>query len=131
MIRSMIEPKWKCERCSREYDLEEGEGWVTLVEEDYINEESKLTPLVPFDAVCYECADELLAITAKCNKFCLTCDAVTLWGLSIKDCLKFQVKFDQITLPSPTPPSKGNLEKTKQASKFFERHNLVSGGPNG
>jgi len=41
------------------------------------------------------------------------------------------VKFDQLTLPSPTPLSKGNLEKAKQVSKIFERLNLFNGGPYG
>ena len=29
----MNESKWICERCGREYDLEEGKGWITLAED--------------------------------------------------------------------------------------------------
>jgi len=28
----MDESKWVCERCGREYDLEIGDGWITLAE---------------------------------------------------------------------------------------------------
>ena len=90
----MEESKWVCERCGKEYDLEEGEGWVILVEEEPSPQDGKLTPLVPYERVCYNCADELYAIMEKCNKDCLNCEVTTIWGLSIRDCLKFQLKFD-------------------------------------
>jgi len=51
----MDESKWICERCRREYDLEEGEGWVTLAED--LETIGKLTSQEPYDCVCYECED--------------------------------------------------------------------------
>jgi len=69
----MEESKWVCERCGKEYDLEKGEGWVILVEEEPLPQDGKLTPLVPYESVCYKCADELYAIMEKCNKDCLNC----------------------------------------------------------
>jgi len=55
----MNELKWICERCGREFDLEMGEGWIALAEEIPSPEDGKLTPLEPYEKVCYECADEL------------------------------------------------------------------------
>lgn len=59
----MNESKWICERCGREYDLEEGEGGITLAEDQETI--GKLTLQEPYEWVCYECADELLAIVLK------------------------------------------------------------------
>jgi hypothetical protein len=108
----MNESKWICERCEREYDLEEGEGWVTLVEEE--DPLGKITLQEPYDCVCYECADELLAIVEKCDKQCYNCEATMVWGLSIMDCLKFQLKFELIELPQQQPPKKDSLEEAQE-----------------
>jgi hypothetical protein len=97
----MNESVWVCERCGKEYDLEMGEGWVVLTEEIPSPEHGKLSPIESFEAVCYECADELLAVVEKCNKDCLHCEATQVWGLSINDCVRFQFKFD---LLQPAPP---------------------------
>ena len=110
----MNETKWVCERCGKEFDLEYGEGWVTLVEEELSPQDGKLTPLVPYERVCYECADELYAIVEKCNKDCLNCEVTTIWGLSIKDCLKFQLKFGLIEHPHSPSQMENNLSDIKR-----------------
>jgi len=106
----MEESKWICERCGKEYDLEEGEGWVILVEEEPLPQDGKLTPLVPYESVCYKCADELYAIMEKCDKDCLNCEVTTIWGLSIRDCLKLQLKFDLIDYQSALSSEEVNLD---------------------
>lgn len=85
----MNELRWVCAKCRREFDLEKGEGWVTFTEDEDSYHKGKLTPLVPYEKVCYECADELLAVVEKCDKNCFNCEAAVMWGLSISDCLKF------------------------------------------
>ncbi len=92
---------WVCERCGKESDLEMGDGRLILTEEISLPEHGKLSPIEPREAVCYECADELLAILEKCDKDCLRCGATQTWGLSINDCVGLQFKFD---LLEPTPP---------------------------
>jgi len=114
----MIESNWICERCSKEYDLQKGEGWIRLVEEDYSNEESKITPLIPYETVCYECADELYEIAKNCDKNCFACQATIVWGLSVKDCLKFQLAFDLIELPPPPPPQ-NSIEAARRMFNIF------------
>lgn len=117
----MIELKWVCERCGMEYDIEKGDGWVCLTVEQDSYYRGKLTPLVPHEKVCYECADELLAIVEKCDKQCYMCEATTIWGLSIMDCLKFQLKFDLINLPHKLKPMSGSLEEAKEILRIFDR----------
>ena len=117
----MNESTWVCERCRTQFDLEEGQGWVTLTEEESSYRKGKLTPLVPYEMVCYECADELLAIAEKCDKLCQYCEVTTTWGLSIMDCLKFQLKFDLIALPQGQSPSKGSLEQAREVLSIFDR----------
>jgi len=119
----MDESKWICERCGREYDLEKGEGWVTLVEDQ--NSVGKLTSKEPYDCVCYECADELLAIVKKCDKQCYNCEATMVWGLSIMDCLNFQLKLDLIKLPQQQVSKKNNLETTKENSRILFQKFLI------
>lgn len=48
----MNELKWVCGKCRREFDLEKGEGWVTLTEDEDSYHKGKLTPLVPYEKVC-------------------------------------------------------------------------------
>jgi hypothetical protein len=115
------ENKWICERCGREYDLEEGDGWVTLVDDEYYSRKGKLSPIEPYEKVCYECADELYAIVEECDKDCWNCEATRIWGLSIMDCLRFQLKFELIKLPEPQRPLEGSLEEAKQILKIFDR----------
>jgi len=115
----MNENKWFCERCGNEFDLERGEGWVRLVEEEQSLSDGKLIPDPPFETVCYDCADELHAIVEKCDKECYNCEATMVWGLSIKDCLKFQLKFDLIELPQKVQPPKGSIEEAKQILEIF------------
>lgn len=117
----MNEARWICERCGMEFDLENEESWVTLVEEEPSSKDGKLTPLMPYEKVCYECADELYTIVEKCNKDCLNCEATTIWGLSIKDCLKFQLKFDLLCLPQKQAPMKGSLEEAKEILRIFDK----------
>jgi hypothetical protein len=115
----MNENKWFCERCGNEFDLEAGEGSVTLVDEVQLLADGKLFPVVPFERVCYNCADDLLAIVEKCDKRCHTCEATIVWGLSIKDCLKFQLKFDLIELPQKPQPPKGSIEEARQVLEIL------------
>ena len=115
----MDENKWICERCGNEFDLEAGEGWVTLVEEQQSS--GKLSATVPFDKVCYDCADELYAVVERCDKSCHNCEATMVWGLSITDCLKFQLKFDLIELPQKPQPAKGSIEEARQVLEIFSR----------
>lgn len=117
----MYESKWICERCIREFDLEEGEGWIKLTEDGDSYYEGKLTLLVPYEKVCYDCADELFSIVEKCDKQCQYCEVTTVWGLSIMDCLKFQLKFDLIDLPEEQLPMKGSLEEAKEILRIFDR----------
>lgn len=117
----MIESKWVCERCGREYNLENMEGWITLTEDKDSYWKGKLTPLVPHEQVCYECADELLSLVETCNKDCENCEVTIIWGLSIMDCLKFQLKFDLLTLQQSELPPKDSIEETKEILKVFNR----------
>jgi hypothetical protein len=71
----MEESKWICERCGREYDLEKGDGWITLVEDEESHLMDKLIlSLSHYERVCYECAGELYEIVEKCNRDCLQFD---------------------------------------------------------
>jgi len=117
----MNESKWFCKRCEREFDLERGEGWIFLAgeQDSYFN--GKLSPLEPHEKVCYECADELLAIVEKCDKQCRYCDVTMIWGLSVMDCLKFQLKFDLIEVPQRPQPPKGSVEEAKEILRIFAR----------
>ena len=117
----MNESRWICERCGREFDLENGDGGVTLVDEEISSQDGKLTPLVPYEKVCYECADELLSLVEKCNKECWNCEVTVLWGLSVMDCLKLQLKFELLDLPQRKPPRRGGLEEAKEILTLFNR----------
>jgi hypothetical protein len=118
----MDESRWICERCGREFDLEMGEGWVALAEEIPSPEHGKLAPLEPYETICYECADELYAIVEKCNQDCINCGATVSWGLSIRDCLMFQLKFGLLTLPLPKGkvPVLGALYEPKEVLRVFK-----------
>jgi hypothetical protein len=112
----MNESIWTCERCSKALDLEKGEGSVRLTEDADSYSNGKITPLVPYENICYDCADELFALVEKCDKQCQYCEVTGIWGLSIMDCLKFQAKFNLLELPhekisfaSSTLPLIGNL----------------------
>jgi hypothetical protein len=119
----MEETKWICERCGRQFDLDEGEGWISLAEEIPSPEDGKLTPLEPYERVCYECADELYAIVEKCDQDCISCEATKAWGLSIRDCLQFQLKFGLLNLPRPEGkvPVLGGLYEAKEVLRVFNR----------
>ena len=119
----MNESRWTCERCTREFDLEMGESWIALAEEIPSPEHGKLTPLEPYETVCYECADELYAIVEKCNQDCISCEATMTWGLSIRECLKFQLKFDlfNLSLPEGKLPVFGSLYEAKEVLRVFKR----------
>lgn len=117
----MIESKWICERCERKFDLENGDSWVTLVEEELSPQDGKLTPLEPYERICYKCADKLYAIVEKCNKDCLTCEVIIIWGLSIKDCLNFQLKFNLIDFSHCPSPYKNSLEDTEEILRTLNR----------
>ena len=119
----MNESRWICERCRRQFDLEMGEGWVALAEEIPSSDHGKLTSLEPYEKVCYECADELYAIVEKCNQDCINCGATVTWGLSIRDCLMFQLKFDLLNLPPPEGkvPVLGGLYEPKEVLRVFKR----------
>jgi DNA-directed RNA polymerase subunit RPC12/RpoP len=131
----MNESKWICERCKREYDLENGEGWIRLVADQPSHSDGKLSPLEPYETVCYECSDELLAIVEKCDKQCQYCEVPILWGLSVMDCLKYQLKFDLLDLPERPEPPKGSVEEAKEILRIFsigesrtERHEWQKNG---
>jgi len=115
----MKESRWVCERCEREFDLEENEGWINLTEDEDSYHNGKLTPLVPYEKVCYDCADELLAVVEKCDKNCLDCEAAIIWGLSISDCLKFQLKFEVLELPPVQRPLQGSIEEAREILRIF------------
>lgn len=117
----MDETKWTCARCKKESDLEDGEGWITLVDDEHSYQNGKLTPLAPYETICYECGDEMLCIVEGCDKRCWECEVVAIWGLSIMDCLKFQLKFELINLPQKSQPLKGSLEETKEVLGIFDR----------
>ncbi|MFQ5825677.1 MAG: hypothetical protein ACE5JB_16690 [bacterium] len=91
------------------------------MEDEDSHYEAKFSPLVPNEKVCYDCADELFAIVEKCDKQCQYCEATTIWGLSIMDCLKFQLKFDLLDLPKVQPPKRGSLEEAKEVLRIFDR----------
>ena len=118
----MNESRWICERCKREFDLEMGEGWIVLAEEIPSPEHGKLTPLEPYEAVCYECADELYAIVEKCDQDCVSCEVTMTWGLSIRNCLMFQLKFDLLALPLPEGKVTvlGSLHEPKEVLRVFK-----------
>lgn len=97
----MDESTWICERCGEEYDLEMGEGRVLLAEEMLSPEDDRLSSLEPYGAVCYDCADVLYGLVEKCDRNCLDCEVPKTWGLSVRDCLQFQLKFDLLDLPLP------------------------------
>ena len=115
----MDETRWICERCEKEFDLARGEGWIRLVEDEHSSQMGKLNSLMPYEEVCYSCADELLATVEKCDKECWNCEVTTLWGLSIMECLKFQSKFDLIELPRKQQPAKGSLEEAREILRIF------------
>lgn len=117
----MGENKWVCERCGKEYNLKKGEGWLRLVDEEYYSTRGRLTSIKPYEKVCYKCADELLAVVEGCDKDCWNCKATTIWGLSIMDCLRFQLKFGLIGLPKKQQPLKGSIEEAKEMLQIFER----------
>ncbi len=117
----MNESKWVCARCRKAFDLGEGEGWVTLAGDEDSYYKGKLTPLAPYEEVCYECTDELLAIIERCNGDCGNCDVTVIWGLSIMDCLRFQLKFGLLHLPQKEQPPKGSVEEAKEILRMFER----------
>jgi hypothetical protein len=117
----MSELRWVCENCRRDFDLERGEGWVTLTGDEDSYRKGKLTSLVPYEKVCYECADELLATVEKCDKNCLNCEATVIWGLSINECLKFQIKFGLIELPQRKRPPMGTIEEAREILRIFNR----------
>lgn len=118
----MNESRWTCKRCAREFDLEMGEGWIALAEEIPSPEHCKLSPTEPYETVCYECADELYAIVEKCNQDCTNCEAPKSWGLSIRDCLKFQQKFGFLNLPLPQGqvPVLGSLYEAEDVLRVFK-----------
>jgi hypothetical protein len=66
----VYESKWICEKCVKEFDLENREGWVRLAGDHDSYRKGKPSPLVPYENVCFECADGLLAIVEKCDKPC-------------------------------------------------------------
>jgi hypothetical protein len=105
----MDESKWICERCGRQYDLELGEGWVLLAGEIPSPEDGRLSPLEPYEAVCYDCADVLHGLVEKCDRNCVGCEVPRAWGLSVRDCLQFQLKFGLLDLPLPQPQGKVNF----------------------
>lgn len=115
----MNESKWVCERCGREFDLEYGEGWVNIAPEKPTPQDGKLTPLEPYEKVCYECADELLAVVEKCNMDCLNCEVTSIWGLSIKDCFEFQLMFDVIDYAQIPSPVKDSIQDTKEMLRLL------------
>jgi hypothetical protein len=117
----MNKSKWVCERCGKKYDLENMEGWIILSEDTDSYWKGKLTPLVPYEKVCYECADELLSLMESCNKECSNCEVSILWGLSIMDCLKLQLKFELLDLPQRKPPHRSSLEEAKEILTVFRR----------
>ena len=105
----MDESKWVCERCGRQYDLEMGEGWVLLAPEIPSPDDGILSPSEPYEAVCYECADELQAMVEKCDKNCVECEVPRTWGLSVKNCLQFQMEFGLLELRVPRPRGEVNF----------------------
>jgi hypothetical protein len=115
----MNERWWICERCGRVFDLEQGEGWIELVEDERSSQMGKLNSLMPYEEVCYSCADELSAIMEECNKECWNCEVTTIWGLSIMECLKLQLKFDLIELPQKEEPERGSLEEAREILRIF------------
>ncbi len=112
---------WFCERCGNTFNSEEGEGGVTLTDDINSHYMGKLAPNVPPHRVCYECADDLFDVVKECAKNCLKCEASTKWGLSIGDCLKFQLKFEVIDLPNTERPLKGSIEEAKEILQIFGR----------
>ncbi|GFO95904.1 hypothetical protein ig2599ANME_0086 [groundwater metagenome] len=112
---------WLCERCQKKFDSDEGEGGVILTEDENSYVMGKLNPIVPYHRVCYGCADELLAVVAKCNKNCFNCEATMKCGLSICDCLKFQLRFEVIKLPPPERPFRSSMEEANEIMKIFSR----------
>lgn len=114
----MDQSKWICERCRKGYDAGKGEGWITLLDDETSYYSGKLTSLIPYDKVCYCCADELLAIVENCDKQCDLCEAVIIWGLSIADCLRFQLKFEIIDLQEKEFPE-GSLEEAEKILRTF------------
>lgn len=96
----MMENKWVCERCGKEYDLEEGEGWIRLVEDEEVHwmGRNPSSP-EPYETICCNCADELLEIMERCDKDCLHCRVTLEWGLSVMECLRLRTMFELIDLP--------------------------------
>jgi hypothetical protein len=105
----MDESKWTCDRCGEEYDLEKGEGWVLLVEETPSPDDDKLSSIEPYDAVCYDCADVLHRLTEECNRNCVACEVPRTWGLTVRDCLEFQMKFGLLELEVPQVQGEANF----------------------
>ncbi|OHB65881.1 MAG: hypothetical protein A2Y76_04725 [Planctomycetes bacterium RBG_13_60_9] len=122
----MDEPTWKCERCGREFDLEMGEGRVLLAEETPSPDDGKLNPLEPYEAVCYDCADVLHGLVEKCDRNCVGCEVPRTWGLSVRDCLQFQMKFGLLELRVPEPQGEvkfmGSLCDAKAVLEQFKTY---------
>ncbi len=102
----MDESKWICERCGKEYDLEMGDGWVLLSPEIRSPDDGIVGSLQPYEAVCHECADVLHGLVEKCDYGCEDCAVPRTWGLTVKECLQFQMKFGLLKLRVPRPKGK-------------------------
>lgn len=102
----MDESKWTCERCGKEHDLEMGEGWVLLSPEIRSPDDGIVGPFEPYEAVCYDCADVLYSLVETCDRGCEECAVPRTWGLSVKECLQFQMRFGLLKLHVPRPKGK-------------------------
>ena len=105
----MSESMWTCERCGRKFDLEMGEGWVSLAEEIPSPGDGKVNAQEPYEVVCHDCADILQALVEKCDRNCIACAVPKTWGLSVRDCLQFQMRFGLLQLQMPRPQGKVNF----------------------
>lgn len=105
----MDESEWICERCGKRYDLELGEGWVLLSPETRSPDDGIVGPLEPYEAVCYDCADVLYGLVEICDRGCEHCAVPRTWGLSVKECLQFQMRFGLLELRVPRPHGKVNF----------------------
>jgi hypothetical protein len=117
----MDESRWVCEKCGGAFDLRDGEGWVRLVDETPSPSDGRLSSVSAFERVCYRCADELYAVAAKCSRDCVNCEAATRWGLSIRDCLKFQLKFGLLEILQGAPPPAGSVREAREILRIFDR----------
>lgn len=105
----MDESKWICERCGQQYDLEMGEGWVLLAPEMPSPNDGEIGSRAPYEAVCCDCADQLQGLAQKCDRNCVDCEVPRTWGLSVKECLQFQMKFGLLELRVPQSHGKVNF----------------------